>query len=98
MPAGADLENVIQFPTRSVRSWNSIRQITDEQLIKSGMPEFGRKRVIENMKKLFDALDVTLTFTPEIPFEEQFQKFTSKLLLERLIREIEVCGELNLFG
>ena len=58
--------NIVNFPTRSVREWLIIERALNEELAKLGVPPAVHSRVLERMKAFFQVMDVSFNFTSNI--------------------------------
>jgi len=113
------MENVVDFPTKSVRDWLIIERTLKELLSRTRLPPDIQAGLIEKMKSFYALLDCSfaVSLNIEIPdpggedkaaaicskigeqvgarISEQLQAFTTRLLIERLLREFDICNELG---
>lgn len=109
---GLLMENIIVFPTKSIRDWVIVERSMRDAFATANIPEQVHKTVIERMKSFWNILDFDLNLSfdvnlsdPYLPqmtdnirivLKEQINAFTSRLFLERFMREIDACHELGL--
>jgi hypothetical protein len=62
------MENIINFPTKSVRDWVLIERTMEEEFSRLGIPLLVQIRLIENMKSFYQVLDFEFNFNTQIAF------------------------------
>ncbi len=62
------MDNIINFPTKSVRDWLVIERAMKEALEKSAAPPTAQERIVQRMKAFYDLLDPDLNFSIPVQF------------------------------
>jgi hypothetical protein len=98
------MKNVVNFPTRPIRDWVLFERTIREEGAKAGIPSEVQTRVIEKLKPFYEALDFDLDLSISVSIgqklstasSEQLESFKSKLLVERVQREVDACREIGI--
>lgn len=62
------MENIINFPTKSVRDWLIVERELKQQLSGFGFPTSANNRLVQVMKDFFEILDPDFNFSIQAPF------------------------------
>jgi hypothetical protein len=68
------MENVVNFPTKSVRDKLIIERAMKEALEKTVLSESARTRIVENMKVFYEVLEFPFNFSVPISFPGSIPK------------------------
>jgi hypothetical protein len=62
------MDNIINFPTNTVRDWVAMERALNEALQNAQFSSTTRARIIEKMKSFYDVLEPDINFSITTPF------------------------------
>ena len=99
--------NVISFPTNNEQGWKKTSSMLKGLLIERGMPELEANQFVDDFKPTFDSFEFGFPFSISVSnpndaenvrlelerFQAALQEHTSKLMMNRFAREVEIYCE-----
>lgn len=63
-------EKIIQFPTKSVRDWETIRRALLKEIIKHGASQTAQDRILERLKSFYEIVDFEFNISMDFVFPD----------------------------